>query len=206
VKIPLQYRSGDVAIVAAKLDGKLTIGLVPYTSGEPIEVESDDDEVVFTWVLRQEDFVGPDGTALDTAKLSQIAARLESSSPDPSGATGSCDRGLAPARETPQMINDGDACRIPPFVRGALWRPSDSGVVCSGASDSEVCATGPEADGARSSSTGPARAPAPAPPNHRRSTASRSARSRRSTARTRSMPTHRTHRDGSPASPGTSPS
>jgi hypothetical protein len=140
-KIPLEYRPNDIAIVGARIDGEFTVQVVPYATGEPIEVDADEGTAVFTWVLTPEDFVDPGGGALGATTLAAVGARAGGTAPD-----GSCGRCLAPSRDAPQVVNAGDSCRIPPFVRGAVWQPSEGGFVCSGASESPICSTGPEGD------------------------------------------------------------
>jgi hypothetical protein len=141
VKIPLEFRPNDVAIVAARSDDRFDVKVVPYATGEPIEVEAEDGAPVYTWVLTPEEFVDPSGQSIGATALAEVAARSGGDAPD-----GSCARCLAPSRNAPQVVNAGDSCRIPSFVRGAIWQPTDEGFVCSGASDSGICSTGPEAD------------------------------------------------------------
>lgn len=145
-EIPLEYRPDDVAIVAATVDHRLVVSLEPFGADSPITVESDEGSPVYTWVLRQEDFVEPGGAPIAPAVLQQVVPRLSDVVPDPNGNSGACNRCFAPTRTAPQVINEGESCTIPSFVRGAIWKEENGSFVCSGAADSPICSAGPEAD------------------------------------------------------------
>lgn len=146
VEIPLQYRATDVAVVASTVDHDLVVRVEPYTPGEPLVVKSDEGTPVYTWVLRPEDFVRPSGEQIGADVLEQVVARLSDVVPDPNGERGACNRCFAPTPTSPQVINEGESCTIPSFVRGAVWKRGEAGFVCSGASDSPICSAGPEPD------------------------------------------------------------
>jgi hypothetical protein len=140
--IPLEYTPSDIAVVVSTVDRKLTPKIVPYQGGEPIEVDTDDGEPVYTWILESEDFVSPSGEALSVETLAGISVRLEDGPPS----AGACGRCMTPSQIAPQLVNEGESCRIPTFASGAVWIPREEGFVCSGDADSGICSTGPEAD------------------------------------------------------------
>ncbi len=146
VKIPLTYGPDDVAVIGRRVDGRFAIDIRPFESADSLELTADDGVPIYTWILAPGDFVLPTGEPVPLTTLAGLTSRVEGTPIDKSGATGSCGRCLAPARDTPQVVNEGDACRVPPFVRGAIWQPSEGGFVCSGASDSTICSAGPESD------------------------------------------------------------
>lgn len=144
--LPLDMGPGDVAVLVSTVDGRAVPHTRPYVAGEAIQVPSDPDKPIYAWVLRASDQVTPQGAAVPAELLAATAARLVPDPADPSGATGACGRCLLATATAPMVVQAGDACPLPHFMRGSVWRKVDGAFVCRGAEGSSVCPAGDAAD------------------------------------------------------------
>ncbi|MCA9555358.1 MAG: hypothetical protein KC933_35325, partial [Myxococcales bacterium] len=148
VSLPLEMGPDDVAVLVSTVDGRATTHVRSYAAGEGVQVPSDPDRPIYAWVLRAADHITPDGASVSGELLAGTVARLTPNVSDPGGATGACGRCLIPTAAAPIVVSSGDACPLPRFVRGSVWRKGDSGFACRGASDGTLCPAGDAADDA----------------------------------------------------------
>lgn len=143
VELPLEVQSGDLVIVVSTIDGRATPSRIVVRPGEPIRVASDPERPIFTWVLRADAQVGPDGAPLDPALIEGAVARFVE---DPRGEGGACERCQAPTLGAPQVVHPGDVCPLPDFAGGAVWRAEDGKYACRGGPGGRLCPEGAAQD------------------------------------------------------------
>ena len=138
VEIPLELRPEDLAVVVSVIDGRAQVSLHRAEPGEPVAIPSDAGRSLYSFVLRPEDFVRPEGTPVGAEGLRGVSARLERDEA-PAG-QGACGRCLVLARGAPQLVNPGDSCTPARFLPQAVWLPGDGGYGCRAAPGNPACA------------------------------------------------------------------
>ncbi len=141
VELTVEYGPGQTVVAVSTVGGRAIASLHPYRAGEPLQVESDPDRPIYTWILQAGDYVRANGAEVPAVELDALAVRTDG--PAPSG----CGRCLAPSSKPPQVMNEGESCHVPSWNRGAVWHPNGDDFRCAGAPGSRVCAEGNADDG-----------------------------------------------------------
>jgi len=111
---------GDTLVAAlSTVDGKPSARILRHVAGADLAVPSDAGKPVYTWILGAADFATAAGQTLSIDDLARATARHQDQD-----AVGSCGRCLYAASRTPQLVNEGDSCPVPAFMKGATWKDS----------------------------------------------------------------------------------
>lgn len=141
VSLPLDAQAGDLIVVLSTVDGRATPQIFVHDPGKVLQVDSDAERPIFTWVLPKAAQVDEQGQALSAEQLALATARLAGDSLDPVANTGSCERCNAPTLSAPIVVHPGDSCPLPSFSPGGIWKAElDYG--CRAAKDSNLCPEG----------------------------------------------------------------
>lgn len=138
-EIPLEVTPDQLVVVLSTVDGRPQASLITREPGQALQIESDSETPIFTWVIDPTALIDASGAPVDAAALGAAQARHRGQANE---GLGSCGRCSYLAHRAPQVVNPGDSCPVPAFSQGAVWVAGDDGRSCRASADETLCAAG----------------------------------------------------------------